>query len=105
MASNMELIAFVRSQLDYEERVATDRGLSGGVIWSAVGIPSGRWKVVTAGRAVATDLRLWDAQHIVGWDPKRALDEIRAKRRILDLAVAEGWDENLTSAFRLSVRP
>lgn len=77
-----DLIAFVRAQLDADERVAQ----AAGGAWTALEISPAHvtWEILRAGGVVAEAAKP-DAQHIALWDPARALAEIEAKRQILEL--------------------
>lgn len=86
-----ELIAFLRAQLDEDERVAR-------------AADSGRWLPEDKGITFeyrADDFHGGEAQarlvadtranqwHIANWDPPRVLAEVEAKRRVLELHVGE----------------
>lgn len=92
-----ELVAFVRAQLDEDERVAQ-------------AADSGRWLPEDKGITFeyrADDFHGGEAQarlvadtranqwHIANWDPARVLAEVQAKRLILDLHTPiDGYDPN-----------
>jgi hypothetical protein len=82
-----ELVRWLREQLDDDEQVAQDAA------W-----PSGHWKRDAISCVVDADTKALviygegtpsssQADHIVRWDPARALAEVDAKRRILDEAI------------------
>lgn len=88
-----ELIAFVRQQLDEDERVAR---AAVELAWASGG--SGQWSTDSSGiidsavevapqvlvdEGVPTSEQI---EHITRWDPARVLAEVEAKRRILDAA-------------------
>lgn len=87
-----DLLAFLRAQLDEDERVARAATVgpwewgpspTAKLTWGLSGsdVPFGGWilRVNDAGCPSTHD-----AQHIARWDPARVLAEVEAKRRILD---------------------
>lgn len=66
------LVAWLRTQLDEDERVAS-AVLEAGGPWYSVHVLELKWGL---GRV--------DAEHIARWDPTRVLREVEAKRRLLD---------------------
>jgi hypothetical protein len=98
MGRSDELIAFLRARYDDEERVAA-RATAGPWRWID---PGGRAKQALIGPdaphgGMVLDVMTGDvypsvanAAHIALWDPKRALDEIAAKRRIRRQLVEPG---------------
>jgi hypothetical protein len=99
-----DLIAWLRAQLDDDERVAREAG-DDAMTWHP------------GAEAVYDDLRtlavapfggtLHEAQHIARWDPARVLAEVDAKRRILDMV--QGWMDagypTMDQALRLLALP
>jgi hypothetical protein len=100
----MDLVAFLRAQLDDDERVAQETTEDGG----------GRWRIA---RYTDRTTTVWDgdiqvlasldqnniAEHIARWDPVRVLAEVDAKRRILDryedtLSRQGEWEESQLAA-------
>jgi hypothetical protein len=88
-----DLIAFLRQQLDEDERVAREAGAGS---WSrddtypdSGGIISDTGTIVYDEGSPSQP----QAEHIARWDPARALAEIQAKRRILDWL--ERWDDRM----------
>lgn len=115
MSGMDELIAWLRQQLDNDERVAR----------AAQQCTPGRWHSTDEGGLYSDDTGgngyfasgPWDtgvqddvAEHIVRWDPARVLAEVEAKRRILDEAlplvtqVADALDDVADSQFSAPAR-
>ena len=87
-----DLAAFIRAQLDDDERIATDNGRLRPAWWNALPADArNRSEVVTAGGTlIAEPMAEWDAKHIARHNPARVAAEVEAKRRILD----ELWDHD-----------
>lgn len=85
MSSMDDLIAWLRVQLDEDERVARRVG---GLRWRAL---DGSGELVASdGRSAEVFGEIhWEGvgQHIARWDPARVLAEVEAKRRIVDEAI------------------
>lgn len=91
-----ELIAWLRVQLDDDERVAqgstcgpwmakrADRSVYAQETSVVMGGHDGGWHIVPCQEEGGEGIEPGDAQHIARWDPARALTEVEAKRRILD---------------------
>jgi hypothetical protein len=80
-----ELLAFLRAQLDEDERVARETAGHGSTTWKA-GLHRWRGRIEADDAAlIVRDVDLVDAEHIARWDPARVLAEVEAKRRVLDL--------------------
>lgn len=79
-----DLIAFLNARLDEDERYATNGGQLRGDRWTALEISPSRvtWEVVGGGGAPIQALD-WQAEHIARHNPKRVLDEVAAKRKLL----------------------
>jgi hypothetical protein len=119
-----DLIAWLRAQLDDDERVARE-ATSGDWHWVDPGGPvklalvagayDHGWHVVVPVRGEM--VTRYDSDHIARWDPNRVLAEVDAKRRILDwiegaqaaAGAPPGFDpqdaEALTHAVRLLALP
>jgi hypothetical protein len=80
------LTEFLRARLDDDERIATHDGVLAGDEWHVMEPLPGRVtaEVLRIGGTVAK-AEHHDAQHMARWDPKRALAEVDAKRRMLAL--------------------
>jgi hypothetical protein len=90
-----ELIAFVRQQLDEDERVALAvTEMARFDEWDAVGsavddeIGRSNWEVVGIARPPTAPAAKAISQHIARWDPARVLAEVEAKRAMLDVILA-----------------
>lgn len=86
-----DLIAFLRTQLDADERRILDGWDSDGKARVATMWTGGEPGYTTVAsdhgdaRWVANGFHIGDARHVtILWDPKRELAEIDAKRRIID---------------------
>jgi hypothetical protein len=80
-----DLVAWLRAQLDDDERVASRISESQRTWNTAGGWPeTGPDTVMAAGGPVAEEVDEFDAEHIARWDPARVLAEVDAKRRIID---------------------
>jgi hypothetical protein len=110
-----DLIAWLRTQLDEDERVAREAARDGGT-WR--GSDSGIYYDYDSGDgpfAVGSyeylDDRYW--QHITRWDPARVLAEVEAKRRILDWLIETGgildavevWSADVGAPIRMLALP
>jgi hypothetical protein len=83
-----DLAAWIRAQLDEDERMATDGGRLRGDSWTAVERARPTtvlWDVVGSGRGQVAEAMAWEAQHIARHDPARTVREVDAKRRIVSL--------------------
>jgi hypothetical protein len=82
-----ELLAFVRRCLDDDERVARETLSREASPWRPYEGTYG-WAVATESGGVIRDGDFDGpqvvAEHIARWDPQRVLDEVKAKRAILD---------------------
>jgi len=81
-----DLIAWLRAALDDEGRIA-----QAALDEAVAGDPSSlddQGRLVIGDRAV----NVWATAHLGRWHPRRALAEVEAKRRILDLHAASGHD-------------
>lgn len=92
-----ELVAWLRAQLDDDERVAL-------AATPEAWITANRCVEVAGRRMVASVVpyvpQVTDAEHIARWDPARVLQEVEAKRLILDLYVeAVEFERRPDSAF------
>jgi hypothetical protein len=91
-AADRELMAWIRQQIDADQRVALNVRESQRQWSTAGGWPEyGPDTVVAAGGTVAEELDEADARHIARWDPARALRQVEVNRQILDWA--EEWLE------------
>jgi hypothetical protein len=92
-----DLVAWLKRQLDDDERVAREASEPPWVVERASVMHSGPSASrhpdgQRLGRTVVASVGAWDlgvptaadAEHIARWDPARVLAEIEAKRRILD---------------------
>lgn len=111
-----DLLAFLRAQLDEDERVARAATVgpwewgpspTAKLTWGVSGsdVPFGGWilRVNDAGCPSTHD-----AQHIANWDPARVLAEVEAKRQLLSWAMT--WLERdcapwNADAIRLLAQP
>ncbi len=99
-----ELVAFVHTCLDDDERVARAAEGAGVERWTA---SDGALCVAGAGGSGYFATGPWGsginddtAEHIARWDPPRVLAEVEAKRRILDLHVgAHDCPEMVTGTY------
>lgn len=82
-----DLVEFIRAQLDEDERVARAAGWHR-YIWE-LGIVYGTVIATGNRKTVAHGCQEYDADHIARHDPARALREVDAKRRILELHAPE----------------
>lgn len=121
-----ELIAFVRAQLDEDERVAraasagpwrydpTQHHREPGTVRFSEGVftgPAGRDAICIATTGETDDPQsMVDAEHIARWDSARVLAEVEAKRRVLDeYAEADhlqqvGWENDEPSKYEYMAR-
>lgn len=108
-----ELIEWLRAQYDEDERVAR-KATHGGTPWRVDGanIVGRSWQASESSTETLVVRHTWpqEAEHIVRWDPNRALDEIDAKRRILDEVITpaltdDPTDETARHLLRLSALP
>ncbi|RSS11436.1 DUF6221 family protein [Streptomyces sp. WAC08401] len=85
-----ELMEWLRTQLDEDERIAR---AAGGAAWEELPVsgwvhtsplPSSEWQPPGYDHHVASAPVVEDRAHIVAHDPARVLREIDAKRKILD---------------------
>lgn len=108
-----ELIAFVRAQLDEDERVARSAAASQGQRWWG-NVPPGTGHPHTVRREDTRQLVILTRsdnadpvaaiQHIALWDPARALAEVEAKRQLLDDLVRELGDDDTNETARWYVQ-
>lgn len=81
------LIAWLREQVDEDERRARSGAIKGHTSWRVEYGRLGDYEVVDgAGRVVVPELvnMLGTSAHIANFDPARVLAEVESKRRILD---------------------
>jgi hypothetical protein len=105
-----DLVAWLRAQLDDDERVAREAGVSAS---------GSRWHVADRGAVIVRDddgmVVVFDegspsreeAEHIARWDPARVLAEVDAKRRILDeiVPLIDEMDGRIESEWGLRMEP
>jgi hypothetical protein len=90
------LVAWLRARFDEDERVATTALGGLDLPWTA---DRGHILKPTQGAetfVVAAQVQAWNADHIARFDPKRQLDEVKAKRRILNECLKEVERETAT---------
>lgn len=87
-----ELVDWLRAQLDEDERVALAAAERVGPQWSLRRYeelpddPFSDGVVADGGEVIGSgEVMLPEGEHIARFDPKRQLDEVEAKRRLLDL--------------------
>lgn len=83
-----DLVAFIRAQLDEDERVARRAGGIRDLEWTydreTFHVISGRGQSIAARKPEGNPINDVDGEHIARHDPARVLAEVDAKRRILD---------------------
>lgn len=95
-----DLVAWLRAQLDEDERVARAAGDSWGYHWThepcdfdesmSEGVHAERGDVVSCGEVSPEH-----GEHIARWDPARVLAEVEAKRQLLS------WVEEVSESATL----
>lgn len=83
-----DLIAFLRAQLDDDERVALAVQPDMPAPWEAYGSELDAGVVAEDGGIIRDGdggMRHATAEHIARWDPDRVLAEVEAKRRVLNM--------------------
>jgi hypothetical protein len=119
-----DLITWLRTQLDDDERVARE-ATQGKWRWADPGGPvkmalvAGTWPIeqmVVPSRTPDVYPSHHDAEHIARWDPARVLAEVDAKRRIMahigmvalspwQIKLPEGYLEDLDRILRFLALP
>lgn len=110
-----DLAAWLLEQIDEDERIATNDGRVQAAEWTALATGpesdwSAPWEVLRVG-GVAFRAIDHEARHAANWDPKRALAECEAKRRLVvcawEVAALEdsaAWEYGRDPVFHESQR-
>lgn len=105
-----DMVAWLRAQLDEDERVARQVPLKRGPSWVALGATV--YNVSDDPRHVAEFYEPAYAVHVARHDPTRVLADVAAKRAILDhvdewaetlYVTPEGWTPQATTAYRMAM--